>query len=224
MNSIFLRLAKVWFRPSESQLALIESFTRLPLSGQLTEIIRFIRGLWLSRKLENRGFIRASRSVKISKRNGRIYMDRYFHIWEGAQIAVVGKEGEASLSIGFGAGIGAHTQINVTKSITIGKGTFIGWHCDIMDSNFHRVFWLDREPAPVSQPIVLEDHVFVGAHTIILAGVTIGANSVVGAGSVVTKSIPPNSFAAGVPARVITKIKGWDPNPYPEEDPESISE
>ena len=48
--------------------------------------------------------------------------------------------------------------------------------------------------------------VFVGANTTILPGVTIGNNVVVGAGAVVTKDIPDNSLALGVPARVVKKI------------------
>ncbi|MBI2869869.1 MAG: acyltransferase [Chloroflexi bacterium] len=45
---------------------------------------------------------------------------------------------------------------------------------------------------------------YIGANTIILPGVTIGDNCVIGAGSVVTKSIPDNTVAAGVPCKFIT--------------------
>lgn len=41
-------------------------------------------------------------------------------------------------------------------------------------------------------------------------GVTIGDNCVIGAGSVVTRDIPGDSFAAGVPCRVIRKITEKD--------------
>ena len=41
-------------------------------------------------------------------------------------------------------------------------------------------------------------------------GVPIGDNCVIGAGSVVTRDIPPNSFAAGVPCRVIREITDAD--------------
>ncbi len=57
-------------------------------------------------------------------------------------------------------------------------------------------------------PIVIEDDCWIAANSVITAGVTIGRHSVVAAGSVVTKSIPPYSVAAGNPAKV---IKTYDP-------------
>jgi len=47
----------------------------------------------------------------------------------------------------------------------------------------------------------------VGSSSTIMCGITIGENSIIGAGAVVTKDVPPNSIAAGVPAKVIKKIK-----------------
>ena len=51
--------------------------------------------------------------------------------------------------------------------------------------------------------IVIEDDVWIGANSVILAGVHIGRGVVVGAGSVVTKDLPPYSVCAGSPARVL---------------------
>lgn len=59
----------------------------------------------------------------------------------------------------------------------------------------------------MSAPIVIEDDVWVGAHSFILKGVTIGARSIIGAGSVVTKNIPADCVAAGNPCRVIKNLK-----------------
>lgn len=52
-------------------------------------------------------------------------------------------------------------------------------------------------------PVVIEDDVWIGANVTILKGVTIGHGSVVAAGAVVTKSCPPYSIIAGVPAKIL---------------------
>ena len=57
--------------------------------------------------------------------------------------------------------------------------------------------------------IVINRNVYVGAGAIILPGVTIGENSIIGAGSVVTKDIPSNSVAVGVPAKVICTVDDY---------------
>ena len=71
-----------------------------------------------------------------------------------------------------------------------------------MDSDLHPV---DANDQPIeSSPVIIEDNVWIGCRSIILKGVKIGRRSVIAAGSIVTKDIPPNSIAAGVPARVIS--------------------
>lgn len=54
-----------------------------------------------------------------------------------------------------------------------------------------------------AKPIVIEKNVWIATGATILGGVAVGENSVVGAGAVVTRDVPPNSFVAGVPAKVI---------------------
>ena len=66
------------------------------------------------------------------------------------------------------------------------------------------VDWLTAQQQAESRlGIVIEDDVWVGAGVRVMDGVRIGRGSVIGAGAVVTKSIPPNSVAVGMPARVV---------------------
>ncbi|MBS6162325.1 MAG: sugar O-acetyltransferase, partial [Clostridiales bacterium] len=55
----------------------------------------------------------------------------------------------------------------------------------------------------------------IGAGTTVLAGVSTGDNTVIGAGSVVTKPIPANVVAAGVPCRVLRPVTEQDRYRYP---------
>lgn len=69
--------------------------------------------------------------------------------------------------------------------------------------------WVFRDSDPdieVFGTIKIGNNSFIGLGSIILPNVTIGANCIVGAGAVVTKDIPDNSIAVGIPARVIKNI------------------
>lgn len=61
-----------------------------------------------------------------------------------------------------------------------------------------------------SEPITIEDGVWIGANSTVCGGVTIGEGSVIGAGSVVTSDIPKGVIAAGVPCKVLREIAEAD--------------
>src|SRR5574344_576437 len=61
-----------------------------------------------------------------------------------------------------------------------------------------------------AKPVVIGNDCWFGANVVVCPGVTVGDNCVIGAGSVVTRDIPPNSFAAGGPCKVIRPITEAD--------------
>ncbi len=65
-----------------------------------------------------------------------------------------------------------------------------------------------------AKPVHIGNDCWFGASVTVCPGVTIGDNCVIGAGSVVTRGIPPNSCAAGVPCRVIREITEKDSMVY----------
>ena len=72
-----------------------------------------------------------------------------------------------------------------------------------------------RAGIEIAKPIAVGNNVWIGAGMIVLAGVEIGDNTVIGAGSVVTRSIPGNVVAVGVPCRVLREITEEDKTRYP---------
>lgn len=117
-----------------------------------------------------------------------------------------------SMKIGDNVGISqaalvAHSNLSIGNNVKIGGGTCI------YTSDFHSLIsQLRQDPLAdkknkKSSPVRICDNVFIGAHCIILKGVTIGENSIIGAGSVVTKSIPSNQIWAGNPAKFIKIIE-----------------
>ena len=98
--------------------------------------------------------------------------------------------------------------------IFIGDKVMIGPNVTICTTG-HPVYPLYREMvAHYSLPIHIGNNVWIGANSVILAGVTIGENSVIGAGSIVTKDIPANVVAFGNPCRVIRQINEHDKEYY----------
>lgn len=114
----------------------------------------------------------------------------------------------AALTIGNNVGMSS-TRLWIHESVRIGNNVKIGGCVLITDTDAHPMDYVVRRSSnegTKSAPVVIEDDVWVGAHCIILKGVTIGARSIIGAGSVVTKSIPADCVAAGNPCRVIKSL------------------
>jgi acetyltransferase-like isoleucine patch superfamily enzyme len=106
----------------------------------------------------------------------------------------------------FGNWIGNRVRIHSScflEMVTIEDDVFIGPNVVFTD-----------DPHPMKCPRYLECKGGVtvrrlsriGAHSTLLPGVVIGENSLIGAGSVVVHDVPPNSVAAGNPAKVIKRI------------------
>ncbi|NAZ91637.1 acyltransferase [Vibrio toranzoniae] len=95
--------------------------------------------------------------------------------------------------------------VTTKGGVEIGDRVLIGYRTQIISSNHiippvnELVFSAGHE----SKKVMVCNDVWIGANCIILPGVTIGQGAVVAAGSVVTKSLPPYSISAGVPAKVI---------------------
>lgn len=88
--------------------------------------------------------------------------------------------------------------------IFIGDGVLIGHNVTLatLDHGFNPEDRGTTYPAP----IIIEKNVWIGANVTIVSGVRIGENAIIAAGAVVTKDIPANVVAGGVPAKIIKRI------------------
>ena len=111
--------------------------------------------------------------------------------------------------------IGNNTKINngfvaiAEKSIIrIGENCLIGTCVEIYDSDFHALKASERSTGDSHEckPVTIGNDVFIGSNTKILKGVTIGNGSVIGNSSLVTKDIPENCLASGVPAKWVRSL------------------
>jgi acetyltransferase-like isoleucine patch superfamily enzyme len=120
----------------------------------------------------------------------------------------------AVFSMGPSSHIGHDCNINCAAGISIGEGTLIAQQVAIMDYDGHPVFRAGGSPGAESfggstAPIKIGRNVWIGFRATVLKGVTIGDGSILGAGAVVSSDVPPNSMAAGNPARVIRRGVTW---------------
>ena len=102
-----------------------------------------------------------------------------------------------NLNLGYKTDIGAFTYINAKNNVVIEDYVQIGSHCSI-----YSISTIDDKEGEV----ILKKNCRIGTHSVVMPGVTIGENSVIGAFSFVTKDIPDNVVAYGVPAKVVRKL------------------
>ncbi len=91
--------------------------------------------------------------------------------------------------------------------ISIGDDVYITTGCQFITHDGGTLILRKEVPdLELTAPIAIGSNVYIGLNVTILPGVTIGNRVIIGTGAIVTKSIPDNSVAVGVPARVIETV------------------
>lgn len=115
--------------------------------------------------------------------------------------------GRASVDIGKNCFIGHGTIINGYADVKIGDNVALaGAYVQIWTHST----WMEEiegyDLRNIVAPVEIGDNCYIGAGTILLPGTSIGEGSAIGAGGIVSKNIPANVIAVGVPAKSIKKI------------------
>lgn len=134
--------------------------------------------------------------------NAEINVQNTFSIHSGCHIIVL-KNAKLNLGSGY---INRNVKIRCYQEISIGNDVAISENVTIWDSDAHQIIGKENQ---MTQPVSIGNHVWIGTNVTILKGVTIGDGAIIGAGSVVTKDIPAQCLAGGVPAKVIKENIQW---------------
>jgi acetyltransferase-like isoleucine patch superfamily enzyme len=102
--------------------------------------------------------------------------------------------------------IGCINRIEIQDNVMFGSRVFITDHQHGDTSVASLQIAPYKRPLKSKGSVLIKKNVWIGEGVCILPGVTIGENSIIGSNAVVTKSIPANSVAIGIPAKIIKTI------------------
>ena len=135
-------------------------------------------------------------------KNSRIYCYKYLPLLCG------------NVEIGDNFNAQRNMYISSLEKITIGNNVLVGSDVMIIDNDHVVKPGIVGFFGFITEPVIIEDNVWIAEKACILKGITVGKYSIIGASSVVTKNVPPYSMAVGNPARVIKKYnmstKAWE--------------
>jgi acetyltransferase-like isoleucine patch superfamily enzyme len=139
------------------------------------------------------------------------------HIASRARMKVIGNpriHPTASIRCGENITLGRNAHINQyccvwaskNSRIVLGDNLLMGPGVKIFSSNHRAALGSPMNAQPfVEKDIVIGDDVWLGANSVVVAGVTIGEGAIVAAGSVVTKDVPTYTIVGGIPARPLKR-------------------
>jgi acetyltransferase-like isoleucine patch superfamily enzyme len=161
-----------------------------------------LMGVKLGRDVSFNGPIRIERfkHSRIEIGNNVTFNSNYVFNPRGSKTCILQTATDSAIiKIGDNCGLSGVSIVS-WNSVKIHSHTMIGANVAIGDTDDH-----PERLYTESEPIEIGKNVFIGMASLIMKGVTIGENTVIGAGSVVTKKLPSNVLAAGVPCKVIRK-------------------
>ena len=165
-----------------------------------------VRWAWLKLRWRGRlqtdglAFVRPGVTFEIGP-GARVHLGRWCWLGDGTKI----RAHEGEVWIGAKTVIGQECTVSAFQSVSIGRECIVADRVMLIDFD-HGVVEVERpirEQGIYKRDVRVGHNVWIGYGACFLRGVTVGDNAVVGTNAVVTKDVPANAVAAGVPARVL---------------------
>ncbi len=131
----------------------------------------------------------------------------FCHIQSGATIGEncsLGQNVNIANNVKIGNGVRIQNNVSVYEGVEIEDNVFLGPSCVFTNVLMPRA---DRSVNGKYEKTLVREGASLGANCTIVCGHTIGRRALVAAGAVVTKDVPDYAIVAGVPAKIIGKVK-----------------
>lgn len=186
-------------------------FLRMPLTQKIVNVKRLLYCHINKARFGHIGRGSYIRKPIMLTNTKQMYIGDYVHICFGARIECIKSWKQTSyhpkIEIGNGTVIGQNFHMTCADHIVLEDDVTCSNSVVITDINHAHnlvdIHCLDQD-LEVSE-VHIKQYAFIGSGAVILPGVTIGKNAIIGARAVVTKSVPDDCMAVGIPAKVIKR-------------------
>jgi UDP-2-acetamido-3-amino-2,3-dideoxy-glucuronate N-acetyltransferase len=137
-------------------------------------------------------------------------------IWSNVQVrpgarlgrnCTVGRNAFVDLDVAVGDNVKIQNNASIYEGVTVSDGVFIGPHVVFTNDKLPRAITPDGQLKTTDDWVLGRTTVgygaAIGAHSVIVTGITIGSWSMIGSGAVVTKDVPDHALVLGNPARIV---------------------
>ena len=191
-----------------------QGYTGLLLEARLVGRLAQLGFGWLTARWSLRGAASLGKKVFAYGRPV-VKLERGATLRIGEEVRIESGVHQVRLSVRHGAQliIGNDVRLNgcilsASNSVTVGDRARIAPGVHVMDGDFHGTE--DRKADGRAGAIDIGADAWIATRSMVMKGVTIGEKAVVAAGSVVVKSVEPHTMVAGVPAKVIKRLSGYE--------------
>ena len=188
---------------------MIQKINQYGLLGIIKMLINLIR---TKLTFQNARIIRFPIDIRGKK---FIQVSKGFTTGVGCRIEAYPETDKKVLFFGENFQMNDYVHITAMENVKIGNNVLLASKIYISDCSHGSYACNENDSSPLSipknrkmfsNPVNIEDNVWLGEFVSVLPGVTIGKGTIVGANSVVSKSLPPNVIAVGTPAKPIKKF------------------